>query len=484
MNLHKKPADPLKNPSVPILTALSLRKAKHTPPCPFKIELSDGRQVTVTRLLRVLPGKRVTGMGTLENTPVLIKLFISSSSSRHWRREMSGITTLQEAELPTPRVVDSSPLRPQGHALLIEFLDPSETLADEEVAATENNSCTEKESVLSSVLLLLGKLHAAGLLHTDLHLGNFLRYHGDVFIIDCGSIRAVHPGTPLCNRKALYNLITLLALLPEKQDHLLPIYLSENPTLRVNPNLIRIKIDKKRNDYITRHLKKSFRSCSDFAVQKSFNRFSSVIRQRSEEIAWILNDPDQAIETSSRLKDGTRTTISLTESPQGSFVIKRYNLPSGLYAFSRLWRPSRAWNAWKEGLRLQCLGIQTPKPLALIENRIGPLRSKAWVINEFCPGTPLLEKLNPDCVPPKEQADGILSFFNALFRERITHGDFKASNLLWHNHQISVLDLDAMRKHRFEFTRRRAWKKDRARLLRNWPPETPLHQWLDANIPK
>ena len=29
----------------------------------------------------------------------------------------------------------------------------------------------------------------------------------------------------------------------------------------------------------------------------------------------------------------------------------------------------------------------------------------------------------------------------------------------------------------------RAWRSDRARLLRNWPASSVLHQWLDKALP-
>ncbi len=214
-----------------------------------------------------------------------------------------------------------------------------------------------------------------------------------------------------------------------------------------------------------------------------FSQFSSVLREQEENLAQILKTPDQAIENSLRLKDGNSSTVSQIDTSQGPIVVKRYNLTSRLYAFRRLWRPSRAWNSWKAGLRLIAMDIQTPEPLGLIENRFGPLRRKAWIINAFCTGTPLTKKLNSKQTPSESEATALLSFFNTLHSEQISHGDFKASNLLWHENQIWVIDLDSMKKHRFHWTYARAWKKDRARFLRNWEPDSKLHQWLDANIP-
>ena len=70
-----------------------------------------------------------------------------------------------------------------------------------------------------------------------------------------------------------------------------------------------------------------------------------------------------------------------------------------------------------------------------------------------------------------------------LYRLRISHGDLKATNLLWHDGRVWLIDLDAMMQHRSDKAFSQAWRRDRARLLRNWPASSLLCQWLDANLP-
>ena len=66
---------------------------------------------------------------------------------------------------------------------------------------------------------------------------------------------------------------------------------------------------------------------------------------------------------------------------------------------------------------------------------------------------------------------------------RISHGDLKATNLLWDQGRIVLIDLDAMVQHRSVRQHARAWQRDRSRLLRNWPQDSVLYQWLEANLP-
>ena len=71
-----------------------------------------------------------------------------------------------------------------------------------------------------------------------------------------------------------------------------------------------------------------------------------------------------------------------------------------------------------------------------------------------------------------------------LIRERISHGDFKGHNLFWHKGQWSLIDLDAMCQHATQLSFAPAYARDRARLLRNWPSGSALHQRLDRLLPK
>jgi tRNA A-37 threonylcarbamoyl transferase component Bud32 len=164
-------------------------------------------------------------------------------------------------------------------------------------------------------------------------------------------------------------------------------------------------------------------------------------------------------------------------------VIKRYNLKNARHALSRLWRPSRGWHSWREGHRLRLFGIATPAPLALIEERWGPLRGRAWLVTEYCLGDNLLIHLDADREPPAAEGEALRTLFATLHRTRISHGDLKATNLLWDDGALKVIDLDAMRQHRSARPHARAWRRDRARLLRNWPQDSALFRWLDANLP-
>jgi serine/threonine-protein kinase RIO1 len=82
--------------------------------------------------------------------------------------------------------------------------------------------------------------------------------------------------------------------------------------------------------------------------------------------------------------------------------------------------------------------------------------------------------------------DAELLALDALLRQmvtaRLSHGDFKANNLLLRDNHLAIIDLDSMRQHNSEEKFRRAFARDLKRLLRNWPEESPVFAQVAATI--
>jgi len=300
-------------------------------------------------------------------------------------------------------------------------------------------------------------------------------------------VRVLTHGQAVPRARACANLAVLLAQLPPVWDRqmaaLLPAYIAGSGTSPPDLPALAEQVARVRAWRLGDFLAKSIRDCTLFAVERSATRFSAVVRAQAEPLASLLAAPDCAIDAGSRLKDGGTTTVARVVAAGRVLLIKRYNLKDLRHAFGRLWRPSRAWHSWREAHRLRFLGIATPEPLALIEERVGPLRRRAWLISEFCAGPSLLSHLAADREPPEDEATAILALFESMCRQRISHGDLKATNLLWDAGQVMVIDLDAVVQHRSAAAHARAWRRDRARLLRNWPAGSLLHRWLDQHLP-
>ena len=87
-------------------------------------------------------------------------------------------------------------------------------------------------------------------------------------------------------------------------------------------------------------------------------------------------------------------------------------------------------------------------------------------------------------LPDDATATALLKLFAQLVEARISHGDFKATNLLWLDGRVILIDLDAMQAHTRNAGWQRAWQKDRQRFIRNWPAASPLACWLEERMPR
>ncbi len=468
-----------------VLDTAALRTAGRTLKTPFRVQLGlpEAKEIKITRLLRVFPGRRIVAKatvkgGTLDGERVLAKIFIDAQSRLRWKRERDGIKAMLFATIPTPQLLAAGPLPGEGHVLLTEFLRDSDTL----LSICQMASDRKKPLFLEPAFSLLAYLHLAGLTHNDLHLNNFLQQGSVLYLIDGDAIR--QHKSPLDPKKIARDLGMLIAQLPRTLDDAIPAligaYRMINPHLP-SADITQSAIAAERAWRVRDLMSKTGRDCSLFQVQTQVDRFVAVRRKDAPWLAPVLADPDAFIASGSALKLGNTATVAKAEVEDHLIVIKRYNIKNFLHGLSRMWRPSRAWHAWQEGHRLRLYGISTPRPLAIIEERIGWLRRRAWLITEYCAGSDL-SKLDPNS-PLAQEATSLLSLMNTLYRTRIAQGDMKATNLLWDGTTVQLIDLDAMRQFQNERRFERAWRRDRSRLLANWPENSVLYEWLNEKIP-
>ncbi len=550
-----------------LLTTPALRQLDRTPSLPFAIQLAGGERLTIHRLLRHLPGKRIAADAIrADGRRVLAKLFLSSSAKRHATRELQGIRTLIDAGIDTPPLILADALPCGGWFILTEFITgaesfrerwgkafdlvarnddhtlasglsptpdtpttrtttpgasgPSSAKASAKAstnASTSTSTSTSTENTpahprspatpgtlgaldlgnpahpamqaLTDLFGRLGALHHAGLIHDDLHPGNVLLDGNHLYLID-GDAVSGSPGRPVTHDTALQHFGRLIAQFPVGIEAALPTLVaawrSRYKTPEPSHKAVLAAIDAARAVRVADYLSKARRSCTLFEASQTLARMQVVMRSHKAALADVLADPDAALARATLLKDGRSATVGIVRLGARDYVIKRYNIRHAGHAVLRAPRPSRAWHAWIAGHRLRALGIATPEPVAVIETRLGPLRGRAWLITEHCPGTALrwhFDKTEPAAPSPGEAA-ALNALFQALERTRITHGDLKSHNLFWLHNRIAMIDLDAMVQHRSPSAFQKAWAKDRARLLRNWPVECPLTRWLDANLPQ
>lgn len=469
-----------------------LSQAGRVPALPMKIELS-GEMLVLERLLRVLPGQRYVGVARWQGHRVLAKLLVGGKSQRHFRRELEGAELMARQGLITPGLLAHGVVEGQGGWLLFEYLEGAQSLWEAwQQAAREPLMGEAQQAVLADALGAIGQMHAQGLWQADLHLDNLLRHDGRLYLIDGGGVHCEIPGHPLSRTRALENLGVFFAQLPSELDscleELLIHYLLANGEHALPLEMLQAEIAKVRRWRLRDYLKKIGRDCSLFAAHIGAFGLRIVRREREPELQPLMADLDVRIAAGHIYKSGGTATVARVELDGRPLVVKRYNVKNLRHWLKRFWRPSRAWHSWREGNRLQLLGIVTPTPLAVLERRWCWLRGRAYLITDYCGGQDIIARFEAylQVSPPETELLALDRLFAALLRERISHGDFKGHNLFWDQKQgaWSLIDLDAMRQHRNARSFARAYARDRARFLRNWSADSALYQLLDQRLPQ
>ncbi len=462
------------------------------PALPLNLVLENGQTLIVEQWLRVLPEQRYVGKAQWQGRSVLVKVLLGNKAARQYQRELSGAQLLSEQKIHNAEMLDAQQQSDGSAYLLFEFIDDAQSLAAAWQACSADLPLSEQQTeVLARALNAVAHMHLHGLWQSDLHLDNLLQKGEQVYVVDGGGVQSEQAGQPLSQEKAVANLAVFFAQLPSAFDvhleELLIHYLLANGEHALRLEKLHKHILSIRQWRVKDYLNKSGRECSLFSVKANLFGLRAVWRAAQDKLEPLLADPNTAIAGGHIYKTGGAATVARVEHGQRSLVIKRYNIKNVLHWCKRFWRPSRAWHSWREGHRLSILGIATPQPLAVIENRWCGLRGSAWLISEYCGEQDIIARLTTyqgKSVVPEAEINALVELLNALIREKISHGDLKGHNILWHQQRCYLIDLDAMQQHQSMRSFTRAYLKDRTRLLRNWPLDSPLYILLDQRLPQ
>lgn len=472
-----------------------LKNSGRSPTLPLSLELADAAgpaQLQLLTLLRVLPGQRYVGAGVWRGRPVLAKLLVGAKAARHFQRELQGVRLLAEQGLTTPLLLADGLQEGEGGWLLFEFLEGAQSLGDawkqvEKLPVLAD----EQTAVLAEALGAIAQLHAKGLWQEDLHLDNLLRHNGRLHLIDGAGICVEEAGKPLSRQKVLENLGVFFAQLPKSlepfTEELLVHYLLSNAEHALPLEALEKQVNKVRGWRLRDFLNKVGRECTLFSVQRGPFALRAIRREEEAAMLPVLAQADALLDQGHLYKTGGAASVGRVEAAGRTLVVKRYNIKGLAHWLKRFWRPSRAWHSWREGNRLEFLGIATPRPLAVLEQRFLWLRRRAYLVTEYLPGPDIIERFAPfvdSGEAPESELLALDRLFAQLIRERISHGDLKGHNLFWQDDRWALIDLDSMCQHSSLSSFAPAFARDRARFMRNWPESSNLYQVIDRRLPK
>ena len=441
-------------------------------------QLNDGSRLTVLEKVRELPGRRIVCRAEWAGRPVYVKLFVGNKARRDSARDAGGVRALQHAGIATPELLYAGPaVGEAATASALVFAEIANAQNAEQVQQDASDPQT-RQGLIIRLVRVVAQHHRAGLVQSDMHLKNFLVAADAIHTLDGDGIR-VYPA-PLSGKRAIQNLTLMLSKFDSDDDVFLPAAYrayrdalgpGETDLAALTRMVMRHRL-RAASHYADR---KVFRNCSDIVVRSGWGAFVAVVRScSSPAMLDALSDPRRMFDASLTqiLKAGNTCTVGLCDLAGKQVVAKRYNIKSFWHGVARAWRPSRAARSWSNAHRLGMLGIETARPVALVECRWGPLRREAYFFSEWVQGRDAIALFDDAQVPMetrRQAAEAMALMLHKLWQLGLVHGDLKASNVLVRDDGRPVmLDLDAMYATGCRWRLRRGHVRDLKRWMRNW----------------
>ncbi len=366
------------------------------------------------------------------------------------RREWRWLRRLRARGLPVPAPLALGRLDSGETVLATEWQD-GRSLA--ELASLPR---PERRSTLNAVGEALRQLHAAGVVHGDLHADNVRLTPAGPVLLDLGRARR---GRSL--RLRLRDLAYL--------EHSLGGGLSRSERLRLRATVLALRRPFDRG--ARRRLRAAERALERRATRHARRRTRSWLRPGRAVAALRVEswgglrlagvDPalvkgwlraHRSAPASALLKRNARIRVSSVEWSGRRAVVKE-SRARGLRPLADALRGSAGRRAWRAGHGLAVRGVGAARPLAYLERRRFGLPWSSLVV---------LEDLSPD-LPADRVTDrpdvwvaGLVGLLRDLHRAAADHGDLKASHIfLGHARGPRLVDLEGVRFRRRLSERRR-----------------------------
>ena len=203
--------------------------------------------------------------------------------------------------------------------------------------------------------------------------------------------------------------------------------------------------------------------------RRSFTRVATYDAQLPEDLVEVLWDrPASLVKMGEPLRiKGVRRTVRLNWRER-CYVVKHYVEPSRRHALKRAGQRSRARLTWNMMHKLADAGVATPRPVACVENRYGPLRRDSILIYPYQEGRTLRSCLERDARDGQLLAERLWrqlrDLWQRLAKLRASLADTNLGNfIVCPAGRLWVIDLDKARFHRLAFTaaqhQRQGWKQ-------------------------
>ncbi len=204
-------------------------------------------------------------------------------------------------------------------------------------------------------------------------------------------------------------------------------------------------------------------------------------------VEQIWSDPE-ALLLGQSLQDKQRCSVARVNDVTGSFVWKRYNWGTPFRRMRKSLQRTPAHQSWLDGRFLFEAGIPTPRPRAFLERRLGPFKTKSYLLTDYVLGTSLYRLMrfgNPSEDAVQKIVTQVVALWQRLDELQVQHNDFKPENLIVDpNGKVWLIDLERMCRYRAGEQARRKQLRELEDLLhpRNWRAKPQAGELLRQQI--
>lgn len=356
-------------------------------------------------------------------------------------------------------------------------------IVPESLGSSTDEQLRGKRELIRKFGRTIGRMHARGIFHGDLRLGNVLAKRENdnwrFFFLDNERTRKFRR---LPARLRLKNLVQLNLTSPNlltntDRMRFFKEYWAQSGNGKSKKQKIALikKIVRRTNRRLSQKsrggskLRKSLQTNARYLRIKTSKYLAVFDRSFCAETGPLnfMEQIDALMDKGQILKKDNTSYVSRLMWNDSDIVVKRYNHKGFTHSLRHTIKGSRARRAWLYAHRLMILQIATPKPLAYIEQRKGLLVWKSYLVTEYVDGQKLYHFLRNGSVTHQQRSAAtrqIMDLLNHLGQYRITHGDLKHTNILITENGPVLTDLDAMKRHKWHWMYRYRQKKDLTRF--------------------
>ena len=324
----------------------------------------------------------------------------------------------------------------------------------------------------------IAEQHQRGVWQRANHLDNYLWDGEQAYALDAASFRFCN--RPLSPQQRIANLALLFANIDlpysAEAQEACSIYQrhASKKGQAIDHPLSRPRVGcRHRRSRLRQYQKKTIRSCTAFA--KTVERDQILWCDRQLPTATqrqLLQQPDQLIANGRILKNGNTCTVVAVTLGGYTYILKRYQRKPLLYQIRHVLLGSRARHSWTQMLAARLFGLLVPQPRACLEERRGPLVTRAFLLMDKVPGIPIdqwVARHQQDAASLRRLGETFAGLWSGLGALRARHGDMKASNLLVDDSsEITLIDFDHaaffLPPGLYCYYRRKDWR----RFMKNW----------------